>query len=544
MINVKLIMMRSILIACYASWTMWFGITVDANIQVGKIPPSNHIKEQSSINKPFSYTHIRQGVINHPNKDKRGPIRHGILGMKPPDAWEKPRYVFTERMETKDTVFHNTTQNNNYLNPGMPSQGQHHVMFGDQGKPKGKQIVLSAKNGLRGLALKHEITKRSSLHTKEPRMIKIHQKYNITVSSDIMFPYTINNPDLCQRKEQLHHVILVMSSPYHFNERQVIRQTWAQNNLLPKYLSQTVFIVEKSPNHRLQSGLLKEFGQHGDIVQADYTDRSCTDTLNSLIGLKWVMEYCMNTKYVIRVNDNIFIDQHMFVEIFKHKFSHVRKSLIGLNRCNISLIRSSSGECYHSKCFSLNDYEHLTQYPIYVGGSMFVATPDSLQDMYEHALDTDYSLMKSVFLTDFIRATLKDVNIFYLDSYIELGNMRSFINQFTKASQTSKEGPFFATMSSLMETSCMWALRLQYMTEKEIIVIGGRQKYKDLWQKLASIKHFMPKYAGQMKIQSEHEQAVMFSVGQICSFMFYFPQNEKLAYKILTSSEKLNEIIH
>ncbi len=371
--------------------------------------------------------------------------------------------------------------------------------------------------------------------------ITLHEKYNIDVNQDKMFSYIINNPNICTNNRHLHHVILVVSTPDHFNERQVMRHTWAQNGILPTYPSKTVYLIGKTTDPRIQDKLYKENVVYGDIIQADFGDSYHNITLKVLMGMKWVMEYCNNTKYVVRVNEDIFIDRITFVQIFENEYQHVTRCLMGLKMTNVSVSRSGFN-CKHSACVGYEDHEGLAKYPLYLSGEIFILTPDILEELYQMALTINYFWIEDIFLTGFVREVMKDVNVIFLDSYMDLGDMRTFVGQFTTNKPTIiPKGPYFATLTDSLITSCIWALRLLHMNNKTMIFIGdGQNNHKKLWTKLSEIMYFMPPYSGPFPVQSRHSQAFMFSIGRVCSFMFYLPHNERVAYNVLIKDNMVN----
>ncbi len=75
--------------------------------------------------------------------------------------------------------------------------------------------------------------------------ITLQEKYGIKAEDEDMFPYMINNPQICPC-EELHHIILIVSDPQHFKTRNIFRKTWAQPDLLNYYRYRTVYLIGNS----------------------------------------------------------------------------------------------------------------------------------------------------------------------------------------------------------------------------------------------------------------------------------------------------------
>lgn len=99
-------------------------------------------------------------------------------------------------------------------------------------------------------------------------------------------------PKTCQKAPFL--LILIKSKVDNFKERLAIRKTWAQ---LDEYgIIKRVFLLGRpKPTHeKIAQKLDEEIIGFGDIVQQDFFDGYFNNTLQTLMGIKWAIDYCLN----------------------------------------------------------------------------------------------------------------------------------------------------------------------------------------------------------------------------------------------------------
>ena len=67
-------------------------------------------------------------------------------------------------------------------------------------------------------------------------------------------------------------VFLVKSAVKNFMNRQILRNTWGEIASINDMRLQTIFILGRSSDEKLQSLILEEAEEYGDILQYDYYD--------------------------------------------------------------------------------------------------------------------------------------------------------------------------------------------------------------------------------------------------------------------------------
>ncbi len=80
------------------------------------------------------------------------------------------------------------------------------------------------------------------------------------------FGILTNNPQFCQKDEQVDLLIMVASAVDHQNRRDAIRETWARD--LKKFNFKLLFLLGQGRDK--QSKIQEENSLHNDILQEDF----------------------------------------------------------------------------------------------------------------------------------------------------------------------------------------------------------------------------------------------------------------------------------
>ncbi|KAJ1521242.1 hypothetical protein ONE63_002927 [Megalurothrips usitatus] len=106
---------------------------------------------------------------------------------------------------------------------------------------------------------------------------------------------------------QLRLVYLVKSALNHFEQRDAIRRSWGFERRFSDVPLRTVFLLGTSGDQELQRKIAEEQIMNGDIVQADFMDVYFNNTIKTMMGFKWIMENCLNSKFYMFVDDDMYV---------------------------------------------------------------------------------------------------------------------------------------------------------------------------------------------------------------------------------------------
>ncbi|CAM1320013.1 Uncharacterised protein g7372 [Pycnogonum litorale] len=111
--------------------------------------------------------------------------------------------------------------------------------------------------------------------------------------------------DVCIKSDPF-LVISVMSHPSHVQARQLLRKVY--NRKVNGSLVRVVFIHGRVDNETVQESINNEAKKFYDIVQGDFEDSYRSISYLHLFGLRWATRYCSKTTFIMKADDDIFID--------------------------------------------------------------------------------------------------------------------------------------------------------------------------------------------------------------------------------------------
>lgn len=201
------------------------------------------------------------------------------------------------------------------------------------------------------------------------------------------FNFTINQK-VCNNNTQL-VMALVHTAPSHYVKRQAIRDTWAK--MIP-----TLFFMGLPDSNVTQNNITLENQLYNDIVQGDFIDCYRNLTYKHVMVLKWTLYYCPCARYLLKTDDDTFVNAPYLLEILNHRLSPLGAR--NLLMCQLSL-SSMVKRSYRSKWrVSYSEYPN-RWYPIYCRGWAIVYSPDVIYKLYTEAQVTPYFWIDDVHIT-------------------------------------------------------------------------------------------------------------------------------------------------
>lgn len=124
------------------------------------------------------------------------------------------------------------------------------------------------------------------------------------------FPYLIDNQQKCVdvAYKSFRVVYVIKSSVENFERRSTIRKTWGFEKRFFDVPSRTIFLLGTHPHdEELQAKVKIEAATYKDIVQADFIDSYYNNTIKTMMGFKWLVKYCANSKFYMFVDDDMYV---------------------------------------------------------------------------------------------------------------------------------------------------------------------------------------------------------------------------------------------
>ncbi|XP_050419727.1 beta-1,3-galactosyltransferase 5-like isoform X2 [Adelges cooleyi] len=200
------------------------------------------------------------------------------------------------------------------------------------------------------------------------------------------FNFVINQK-VCNNNTQL-IMALVHTAPGHRAKRQSIRDTWAK--MIP-----TLFFMGLPESNVTQSDIIAENQVYSDIVQGDFVDCYRNLTYKHVMVLKWTLYYCPSARYLLKTDDDTFVNAPYLLEIL-HKISPLgARNLLMCQLPESTIVKRS----YRSKWrVSYTEYPK-RWYPTYCKGWAIVYSPDVVYKLYTQAQVTPYFWIDDVHIT-------------------------------------------------------------------------------------------------------------------------------------------------
>lgn len=202
------------------------------------------------------------------------------------------------------------------------------------------------------------------------------------------FRFLINH-DPCNKTRPL-LLMLIHSAPGNILKRMVIRETWGRRGLGAVVL----FLV--GANDDLQNELEEEDKIYGDIVQGNFKDAYRNMTYKHVMTLKWATYHCPGAKYVLKLDDDVFVHTPAMLGFLAHDLSPWgARRLILCDAVTMALVKRS----WRSK-WRVSPLEYPGKmYPDYCAGWAIMYSPDSVFMLYKEAQKESYFWIDDVHIT-------------------------------------------------------------------------------------------------------------------------------------------------
>lgn len=212
------------------------------------------------------------------------------------------------------------------------------------------------------------------------------------------FRYVLNTHS-CQGLEDLLLLVFIHSAPSHSDKRIAIRETWGNASALRAATGEQmvlVFMVGIANATQLQERLMAEAERYTDMVMGNFLDTYRNLTYKHAMGLKWVTYFCRNAQYVLKADDDVFLDLFRMAPYLRKDFGSLAPpNLMLCPMVRRPLVKRS----YRSKWrMSFREYAGY-YYPPYCMGWCVVMSPDVVFNLYRATAGLRYFRVDDVFFT-------------------------------------------------------------------------------------------------------------------------------------------------
>lgn len=233
-------------------------------------------------------------------------------------------------------------------------------------------------------------------NTKPATLFPIKSPSKNKLTGDVYEPgFQDPSPDICPNYgENIRLLALVHSAPSHTEARYAIRQTWGHYGTRRDIA--IAFLVGRTSNATWESNLGQEQFMYGDIVRSNSYDSYDNLTLKTIAMLEWTDTYCGQAKFLLKVDDDMFINIPKLLDFTKSHWNDTRH-IYGRLAKKWRPIRNRKSKYYVSPALYAPK-----NFPDFVTGPSYLLTTDMLKEMYEASLTHAFLKLEDVYMTGIV----------------------------------------------------------------------------------------------------------------------------------------------
>ncbi|XP_065356532.1 uncharacterized protein LOC135950931 [Calliphora vicina] len=204
---------------------------------------------------------------------------------------------------------------------------------------------------------------------------------------------------ICPNKgANLKLLILITSAQTHAEARLGIRQTWGHFGTRRDV--STAFILGRTTNASVSEALTQENMIYGDLIRGHFIDSYNNLTLKTLSSLEWVDHNCPKAKYILKTDDDMFINVPKLLQ-FLDAHAKDKRVIYGRLAKKWKPIRNKKSKYY----ISTGQFSAAV-FPPFTTGPAYVMTGDIVHELYESSLEQLYLKLEDVFTTGIVAQKL------------------------------------------------------------------------------------------------------------------------------------------
>ena len=283
------------------------------------------------------------------------------------------------------------------------------------------------------------------------------------------FSFSMMNSKVCEDVPNLKFLIYVHTAPGNSAKRDIIRSTWAKNGLFKDDSSRVVFLMGKPSNDKERDVVLDEMKQHDDMVVGDFTDNYRNLTLKAIMGLKWTTMFCNKAAYVIKADDDAFVNIFEIRRVLRQYDGKQRILACPLWKDNTMPILRDPSKCM-KWCVRFNEFPGRTHFPQYCAGLAFVMSREIVPELYAASRRTPFFWIDDVYISGMLVPKVGNVQ------YVDL--LKHFTLKEAQANEEYSKPPphkitiFLAHVKKKEIFYKMWNATLHRLSSEEVAQLG------------------------------------------------------------------------
>lgn len=148
----------------------------------------------------------------------------------------------------------------------------------------------------------------------------------------------------------------------------------------------------------LQDDVREEWEKYGDLIVDDLRESYLNLTVKTLRMLKWVLHNCSQAKYLIKMDDDVFLHMPKLLTFLLSQPGGYNPKLIAGHRYNgVKVDRDP-----WSKWFTPKSAYRAEKFPPFVAGFCYVLGMQAAQELYDAGMQLSLFHLEDVFLTGIV----------------------------------------------------------------------------------------------------------------------------------------------
>ncbi|CAM1313988.1 Uncharacterised protein g6403 [Pycnogonum litorale] len=245
------------------------------------------------------------------------------------------------------------------------------------------------------------------LHVHEERRLQnnlkkdslMGQPSNVTEHPE--FSFIANFRNICAKHQDLFLLAVVHASPERIRNRQLIRDTWGNASLYERTKTKVLFFSGIHDDINVRKSLKREADKHKDIVIQSYRENYKNQTYKTIAWLKWTVEHCPNVSFVLKVDDDAFVNIFELVKsLNSSKWRNDR--LLCNEKINQPVIRDHRDRYY----VSIEDFGK-DRYPNHCSGLAYIIPGHLIPRLQNNTKYESFFWLDHIYLTGLVRERSK-----------------------------------------------------------------------------------------------------------------------------------------
>lgn len=156
-----------------------------------------------------------------------------------------------------------------------------------------------------------------------------------------------------------------------------------------------------------QGRLTTESNVNGDMIFDNFTESYLNLTIKTLRMLKWVNRHCGNVRYMVKIDDDVYLNTPLLLNFLLGLDIPTGANLIAGHKYKNIRIDSDPS----SKWYTPHFLWVAGSFPDFVGGFNYILGSTARADLYHSALNNPLFHLEDVFLTGMVRESHLKVGV-------------------------------------------------------------------------------------------------------------------------------------